>query len=326
MTENRLNIISVSSEIDQSYQNSRIGRKKELQAKFERLWLLDPESFNPLRNCMEQERLERTWTLLTKHVLLNQGVTCVDIGCGAGVFSRRLRDTGAHVVSVDIAENALKKFRHLGAEHIQLRQEAMPATQLPDQSYQVVVCTDLIAELPREEYRLFFAELSRIIHPEGYLVCSSPIDIKSIGGVEKLMELAQSEFDIIEDFSSYHALYLRLRSFFSAPSRFIKGWQHPDFKKKEILQLKGLSRLWFWLNTSPFLVWVWYACSPLVTPIKNLLRKNLKILLFLEKICHTFSDQDGISHYLFIAKRRPLIRINPEEIPQERPKRKEVWD
>jgi hypothetical protein len=61
-------------------------------------------------------------------------------------------------------------------------------------------------------------------------------------------------------------------------------------------------------------------------PFRNLLRNNSKVLLFLEKMCRFLSDQDGISHYLFIAKRRPLPSINPDEIPQERPKRKEIWD
>lgn len=149
MAENRLNIITVTSEpAISAYQNSRYTRIKELQAKFERLWLTDPERFNPLRNCMERERLERTWLLLTRHVILaNQPV--VDLGCAAGVFSRRLRDAGTQVEAVDIAENALKRFREAGAERIQLQQDAMPVTHLTDQKYHVVVCTELIAELPQ---------------------------------------------------------------------------------------------------------------------------------------------------------------------------------
>jgi 2-polyprenyl-3-methyl-5-hydroxy-6-metoxy-1,4-benzoquinol methylase len=328
MAENRLNIISVMDEnsSDQSYQSSRHTRTKELQAKFERLWLIDPERFNPLRNCMERERLERTWQLLTKHVALTDQPAVGDIGCAAGIFSRRLRDAGAQVEAVDIAENALKKFKEVDAERIQLKQEAMPETHLSDQGYKVIICTELIAELPREDYRLFFAELSRLIQPDGYLVCSSPIDIDSVGGVERLIELAQSEFDIIEEVASYHALYLRLKRFFNAPSRFIEGWQNLDFKRKEMSSLKGFNRLWFWLNTTPFLVWFWYVCNPCIRPIHNLLNKKQKILLILEKMCRFLWDRDGISHYLFIAKRRPLPSINPNDIPLERPKRKEVWD
>lgn len=325
MTENRLNIINVSSEISSPPYPTPNTRIKELQAKFERLWLVDPERFNPLRNCLERERLDRTWLLMVKHISPANQLT-VDIGCAAGVFSRRLREAGAKVDAVDIAENALKKFKEIDAEHIQLKQDAMPSTHLPDQRYRLVICTELIAEIPPEDYRLFFAELARLIQPDGYLVCSSPIDIDSVGGIERLMELAQTEFDIIEDLASYHALYLKIKRFFKAPSRFIEGWQNPDFKRKEMASLRGLSRLWFWLNTSPFFIWLWYIIEPCTRPIQKFLNSSPRFLLFLEKICHFLWDQDGVSHYLFIAKRRSLPSFTPEEVPIEKPKRKEVWD
>ncbi len=329
MPEKRLNIIKEISEnsfFEQvPYYNSRNTRAKELQAKFERLWLVDSERFNPLRNCMERERLERTWQLLTKHVTLAGHLT-IDIGCGAGVFTRRLRDAGARVEAVDIAENALKKFKEIGADGIQLKQETMPTTDLPDNGYQVIICTELIAEIPTEDYRLFFAELSRLIQPDGLLICSSPIDIDSIGGVERLIELAQSEFDIIENVVSYHALYLRLKHLLEAPSRFTKGWQDSEYKRKAMIARKGFNRLWFWLNTTPLLVWFWYICNPCTHPIRKFLKNNRKCLLMLEKMCHFLWDQDGISHYLFIAKRRPLPSINLNDIPIEKPRRKEVWD
>ncbi len=152
-----------------------------MQAKFERLWLLDPQSFNPLRNCMERERLERTWLLLNRHVNPSAKETA-DIGCGAGVFCRRLRDAGARVKAIDIAENALKCFKAEDSHNIELKQDAMPDTSLSDHSYDIIICTELIAQLSRDDYRLFFAELSRLIRPDGYLVCSSPIDIYSEGG------------------------------------------------------------------------------------------------------------------------------------------------
>lgn len=328
MAENRLNIIHVTSEKspDPFFQKGRTEQKKQLQAKFERLWLIDPERFNPLRNCMERERVERTWRLLTKHVNLSKRPHVVDIGCAAGIFSRRLRDAGAQVHAVDIAENALKKFREIGSDHIDLKQEAMPDTHLPDQSFQTIICTELIAEIPQQNYRLFFAELARIITPDGYLICSSSIDIESVGGVEKLIELVQSEFDIIEDIASYHALYLRLKRLLNTPSRFIEGWQDPKTKRKEIAQLRGFNCGWYWLNTTPLLIWFWYACYPLTNFIHNWLRNQTSCLLFLEKVCRFLSDQDGISNYLFIAKRRSFPSIHPDEIPQERLSRKEVWD
>lgn len=328
MAENRLNIIKVLSEdpTTHSYQNSQNRRKKEREAKFERLWLIDPERFNPLRNCMERERIKRTWQLLIRHVTLADHPKVVDIGCAAGVFSRRLRDAGAQVDAIDIAENALKQFRQEGAQNITLKQEVMPQTSLTDEGYDAIICTELIAELNKEEYRLFFAELSRLIKANGYLICSSPIDIYTTDGVERLKELAQTEFDIVEEKMSYHALYLRLKYLLLSPSRFVKGWQSKEDKTREISRLKGISRLWYQLNSSFFLAWWWWICTFLLSPVNRGLNNNTKILLFLEKICCFISNKEGISHYLFIAKRRPLPSFNPEEVPLERPKRKEVWD
>jgi 2-polyprenyl-3-methyl-5-hydroxy-6-metoxy-1,4-benzoquinol methylase len=243
MAENRLKIVSVTTEnaTHLTSKTPRRAKEKEAQAKFERLWLIDPEQFNPLRNCMEKERLGRTWALLTKHTRLT-GRRVADIGCAGGVFSRRLRDAGAEVEAIDIAENALKRFKETDAVGIELKQEAMPSTRLPDHQYDLIICTELIAEIDRENYRLFFSELARLIKPDGWLVCSSPIDIDSEGGVEKLKELALAEFDIIDETISYHALYLRMKRFFSVPSKFIACWQNPAERMKKLTSTKGLRR------------------------------------------------------------------------------------
>src|SRR5262245_48265281 len=178
----------------------------------------------------------------------------------------------------------------MDAEGIALKRETMPWTQLADNGYQLIVCTELIAEIPREDYRLFFAELSRLIQSEGYLICSSPMDIDSVDAVKRLKELVQSEFDIVEEIASYHALYLRLKWFFEAPSRFIEGWQDADYKQKEMVARKGWNRWWFWLNASPLFVWFWYVCEPCVRPVRKLLKNNRNILLMLEKVCRFFWD------------------------------------
>lgn len=329
MAKHRLTIMSVTSSqcfsFEQNVKGSVTTRMREMQAKFERLWLLDPERFNPLRHCMQRECLERSWQLLIKHMNLVYKQV-VDIGCGAGVFSRRLRDAGAHVEALDIAENALKHFRKIDADHIHLKQGAIPITPLPDHAYDGIICTELIAELPQEDYRLFFAELARLIKTSGYLICSSSIDIDSVGGVERLLKLAQTEFNILDATASYHALYLRLKRFLTVPSRWIQAWKSPEIKSKEIAARQGFNRWWFWLNTTPLLIWLWYACEPCTRPILKIFKNNRNLLLRLEKICRFIWDQEGISHYVFIAKRRPLEIIEPQQIPLEKPRRKEIWN
>ncbi|MFI5343065.1 MAG: class I SAM-dependent methyltransferase [Chlamydiales bacterium] len=325
MSNNRLNIISVSSERSEM-SPSRLARKKELQARYDRLWLIDPEQFNPLRNCMQKERLDRTWTLIEQYVDLN-GKHVVDLGSGAGTFSRRMRDAGAMVEAVDIAHNALKHLLEFDSHHIHTRQDAMPETGLPDENYELVAAMELIAELPPDDYRLFFAELARIIKPDGYLVCSSPIDIYTEGGVEKLLNLAQTEFEIGAIKKSYHALHIRLKNFFEAPSKYVEAWKNPQTRRNELEKRVGFDRYWFFLNSTILFMWIWVALAPLMKPILTLLKDSRSLLLRLESICEFISDDAGVSHLIFIAKRRPMhMEIEPENLPLERPKKREVWE
>lgn len=325
MSKNRLNIISITSERT-NYSSQRQSRKKELEAKFERLWLLNPEQFNPLRNCMQRERLERTWNLLTQNTEL-QAKNIVDLGCGSGVFSRRMRDGGGIVEAVDIAENALKYFEKYDRHPIETKRDAIPETKLLDENYDIVSAMELIAELPAEDYRLFFAEIARIIRPDGYFLCSSPIDIYTEGGVERLINLAQTEFDIGEVKKSYHALHLRLKNFFQAPAFYVEAWKNKDLRKKELANRSGFDKCWFFLNSTLIFMWIWIALEPLMKPILALLKNNRSLLLRLENICEFISNDSGVSHVIFIAKRRPLhMSTEPENTPLERPKKKEVWE
>lgn len=277
---------------------TRLSRQQEQRAKFERLWLQNPEQFNPMRSCMHIERLERSWTLLLSHGDIHSK-RIADIGCGEGTFSRRLKEAGATVEAVDIAENALRCFRQAGADGITLIRDGMPDTSLSSHQFDIVVSTDLIAYLSKDDHRLFFAELSRLLKPEGVLLCSTPIDIYSEGGMERLLELAQTEFDILQLFPSYYALYLRLKGVFDFPT----------------------TRL----NNGKMGKPLWKCLQFLFSPFVSLLKKNRRLMLGLEKICRFCSDQSGISHVIFLAKRRELKKVNPEDIPVEPLKKREVW-
>ena len=328
MPENRLNIVSIAADQEtfsasKSHRNAKI---KALQAKFERLWLLNPKKFNPFRNCLEKERLERTWQLLNLYTDPKE-MLAADIGCGMGIFSERLQEAGAaHVTAVDIAENALKRIIEKHHPKITLKWGAMPDTSLPDQGFDIVICTELIAEIPMEEYRLFFAELARIIRPDGWLVFSSNIDIDSEEAVDKLVKLAQTEFDLVEGVKSYHALYIRLKRVLEAPNAFAEGWTNKNFRQKELGKRKGLNRTWYWLNTTLLCGRFWYAIKPIANFFTKHFNSNRSLLLGLEKLCRFFWDEKGISHYLFIAKLRPLLSTQAKDIPLARPGKKEVWE
>lgn len=328
MPENQLNIIKIEEDNQNSKKKNPAAslrmREKEMQAKFERLWLLDPKQFDPLRNCVEKERLERTWDLFNAFISA-KNKKIADIGCGEGVFSRILRDAGAQVTAVDIAENALKLARQYDCTNMEIRRETMPTTSLEDQNYDVVICTDVIAFLSPLDFRLFFAELARLVKSDGKIVCSTPIDIYSEGAVRRFVELAQTEFDLEASLPSHHALYIRLKHLFGIPNVYIESWKDPEYKNKEMNMRSSFGKIWLKFN-STFLFWFWWIVNLFVFPFNYLLTKNRFVLLGLEKLCQFFSSDEGISHLIIIGKKRPMVQEDPEHVPVSRPKKREIWE
>ncbi|MBA2367972.1 MAG: class I SAM-dependent methyltransferase [Candidatus Protochlamydia sp.] len=327
--KNKLKIVELNSTPMQhpltNKESSSLFRQKEKEAKFERLWLLNPEQFNPLRNCMQKERLNRSMTLLTKNKeIKNQQI--IDIGCGIGVFTRLMRDMGGEIEAIDIAENALKILRKEDMKDIKARQAGMPSTNLSDHAYDVVVCMEVIAEVSSQDYRLFFAELARLAKPDGLVLCSSPIDIRSLGGMQRLRELAQTEFDIIDSSASYHALHIYMKDFLEIPQKYVKGSKDPFYRNESLAHLKGTRNWWFWLQTTFCFGWIWLLLEILSRFPLNLLKGNHQLLLWLENVSEFIWGQNGISHYIFLARRRPLERINQNEIPLEKLRKREVWE
>lgn len=325
MAENKLNITSISQSSPQdSKRNSFRDRQQELQAICERLWLQNPEQFNPLRNAMERERLDRTWAALQAYFNLAQ-TKVADIGCGNGVFSRRMRDAGAEIEAVDIAENALKHLKQHDLHHIHPKRDGLPYTMLPDQAYNLIVCTEVIGFLNPQDHRLFFSELARLIKPDGLLICSSEIDIYTEGGVEQFQALTQTEFVIMKIVRSYHALFIKLQHFLEAPAKFVKGGLDARWRKEELNRRLGLNRLWFKLNSHSSISWLWKPISYTLAPLIRFYKQNRHILLTLEKVCQFFWDEAGVSHVIFLGQRRPLQWPEPSEPPITRPGKKEIW-
>lgn len=271
MKQNRLKIVNVPQK--------RHVRRLKAQTKYEQLWEHDPEKFNPLRNCTERERIERSWDLL-REFMDPKNLLCADLGCGSGVFSRKLHNAGATVHAVDIANSALKYL----PENIKAVQDNLPATTLDDDTYDFVICLDVIAHLQPDEFRLLFSELSRLIKRDGTVLCSTPIDINAEDSLSRFTALVQTEFKISKWVFSNHRLHIRLCNFFESP----------------ILQ---------------------YISKPL----SYILRQNRWLMLITEKICRFFWSDSGISHAIFIGKRRPLIETT-KETPKLKLGKKQVWE
>ena len=93
MCEKRLNIVEVEplkngqNKPKSSYAGGK-ARRMETQAYFDRLWLVDPDHFDPAHKCMELERLDRTLQLINEKLPLKDK-TVADLGCGSGELSRK---------------------------------------------------------------------------------------------------------------------------------------------------------------------------------------------------------------------------------------------
>jgi 2-polyprenyl-3-methyl-5-hydroxy-6-metoxy-1,4-benzoquinol methylase len=178
------------------------------EERLENLWSQSPEMFDPSRNCREIERIERTWNLIRKIPHLEQKVV-IDVGCGKGLIAKRLKNLGA---TVHVLDGSLIPLNNLQNEGITTIHDYLPKTKLKEGYYDIVICTDVIALLPPQEHRLLMLELSRIVKKEGFVVCSTGLDIHSEDALEIFQALLQTEFDIDECLLSYHALHIKIRN------------------------------------------------------------------------------------------------------------------
>jgi ubiquinone/menaquinone biosynthesis C-methylase UbiE len=94
----------------------------------------------------------------------------IEVGCGTGAITPILLNRGLHItvgdISLKLAQETARRFNVIGIE--------CDATQisLPDQSYNLVVSSEVIEHVPNPHAAL--REMARIAAPGGYLVVTSP--------------------------------------------------------------------------------------------------------------------------------------------------------
>ena len=318
MSENKLNVVAVENSKDKIPANNKLqspsARREEAQAQFERLWLTNPEKFNPLKDCMGRERIHRSWKAI-KAALDVSEKRATDLGCGYGVLTLKLRDAGASVDAVDIASIAL---RHLQEHHdmraIRPIQDWVPKTRLKDDDYDLVLSTDLIGYLHPADFRLFFSELARLVKSDGTVICSTLVDIHSEDSLERFKELAETELAIKELVYSYHSLYIRICDFFDAPRHFYKASKDPEYRFRQLSKRRGLRQTWFKYNSTMVLGAFWGIINLIAEPVAKVLHSSKNLMLFLERICRFLWDKAGISHVILVGKRKPLVVPSPTPI------------
>lgn len=194
------------------------------------MWQEDPDKFKADRSALERARFESSWKMIEKYLLDQKKI--VDLGCGHGEMLARIAEQGSHnLLGVDIAPAAIQKMQEL-YPHIPVSREKVPLTKLHDKQFDLVICRDLIAELHSKEYRLLFSEISRIVKEDGYLFCSTPIDIDSKDALQRFFFYVTTEFEPLEVELSYQGLYIRcdrlLKKLGTYGAALRKRWKQSD--------------------------------------------------------------------------------------------------
>lgn len=328
--QDRLKIISADNpqSLDSHAPKNSLSKRAETQAKFDRLWLTEAEQFDTLRNCMERDRISRTWHLIAS-LGSTAGKSIVDLGCGGAVLAKKLAAAAeyASLEAVDISKNALKIAQAGSDGKIKFRQDYLPHTSLEDNHYDLVISTELIGYIPAAEHRLYMSELARLVKPNGFVLCSTALDINTEDAVQVFGALAETEFNIEKWKFSYHALYIQVSNFFKSPERFSRGWKDRHYRKQQMGKRKGFSKWWYTMNSAWAIGWLWNGLQYAAYPFAHQIENNQSILLGLEKICRFLWAESGITHAIFLGKRRPLIKATAEELLAIEPKHKrQVWE
>jgi glycosyltransferase involved in cell wall biosynthesis/SAM-dependent methyltransferase len=95
----------------------------------------------------------------------------LDLGCGKGAFTARLASVARRVTGVELSEIAVAKARaaHPGIRFLRGDARRLKDLDLPPKSFDLVVCSDVIAYFtPREAERLL-EEVRGLLAPEGML-------------------------------------------------------------------------------------------------------------------------------------------------------------
>ncbi|MBN2517713.1 MAG: methyltransferase domain-containing protein, partial [Candidatus Altiarchaeota archaeon] len=109
-----------------------------------------------------RERLDKTIELLN----LEPGIRVLEVGCGYGIFSKRLIDRGVDLTAIDVDDRCINK---LYKQHGGIFQKGdVSALEFEDESFDRVVMFDVLHHVAKSEKAV--DEMYRILKPSGYAI------------------------------------------------------------------------------------------------------------------------------------------------------------
>jgi 2-polyprenyl-3-methyl-5-hydroxy-6-metoxy-1,4-benzoquinol methylase len=133
---------------------------------------------------------QRKAELLRSLGLPGRGTRALDVGCGSGVIAHFLAEQGADVDAVDISGEAIRFARtQFAREGLRFHLGAVSQLSLPDATFGLVVCMEVIEHLPLGQVMDLLGVLRRLLRPEGTLLVTTPNCRSLWPAIEWLMDL-----------------------------------------------------------------------------------------------------------------------------------------
>lgn len=112
--------------------------------------------------------LEWSRVLETIEMIPAEVKSVMDAGCGDGLLTNQILDKYEKILGVDVSEEALKQVK---AQTIVAGIDLLP---LPDRSFDLVICAEVIEHLPNPIYQQSLLELQRV--SQKYILITVPND------------------------------------------------------------------------------------------------------------------------------------------------------
>jgi SAM-dependent methyltransferase len=112
--------------------------------------------------------------LLRRHVSPRRGEKCIDLGCGTGAFTKRLRGLGLDLMGMDISPASVERANAVATEETYVVGDIMH-TGASDATYDIILYSGVLHHIDTHESRIdVLREGHRILRPGGRLFAYDP--------------------------------------------------------------------------------------------------------------------------------------------------------
>jgi SAM-dependent methyltransferase len=113
--------------------------------------------------------------LIKKYIPTNKDLSILDLGCGHGTYLYFLQEGGyRQIKGVDFSGEQVALAHRLGLYTVEQGNIFTYASQLPNESVDIILLFDVLEHLTRQELVDFLPEVARVLRPRGLLIAHVP--------------------------------------------------------------------------------------------------------------------------------------------------------